>query len=569
MKRAAGNIVITGFSGTGKSLVARGVARQLGWDFIDTDNEIVSLAKKPIAEIFSSDGEEKFRELERTVIKRASRHSHRVIATGGGAIVDPHNRAKLAYNGVIVCLEARPETIYQRLFQEDSHGSEIRPLLEGDNPLERIRQLKAQRQPYYDDVDLVINTDDLSIDDVAEEVVKGWRLLRAARNDKGAAGNSREKTDREKAKAGNDVADDVACWVKTATQTYPIFVGYGLLDRLGEKLKKVSSSRVAIVISDGNVSRFYGDRVGEILKAAGFAVNSFVVPPGEESKSINTAIDIYNFLIKKRVERDDILIALGGGMIGDLAGFVAATYLRGIPWVQVPTSLVAMVDASIGGKVAVNHHQGKNLIGAFYQPNFVLADTQTLATLPKRELTSGWAEVVKYGLIMDKEFFKFLESNAGRLIKLEQDVVSKAIIRSASLKAQVVSQDEKERGQRIILNYGHTIAHGLEAATQYSHFLHGEAVAIGMMGAAKLSQKSGILPPDVVKRQQSLLQKFGLPTTFSSTGLAEIAKAMEVDKKTRAKKIRWVLLEDIGETAIRANVSQQDVMAVLEELSQR
>jgi len=591
MKRETSNIVITGFSGTGKSLVAREIAGQLRWDFIDTDNEIVSLAKKPIAEIFSSDGEGKFRKLEREAVKRASRQSHRVIAIGGGAIVDPQNRSQLARNGFIVCLEARPETIYQRLFQEESHGSEIRPLLEGDNPLEHIRQLKARRQPYYDDVDLVINTDDLSIGDVAKEVVKGWRLLRFARNDKGKARNdtppviARSAATKqshappglprlrlamtEKAKAGNDVAEDVACWVETATQTCPIFVGYGSLGRLGEKLKKVGSSRVAIVISDGNVSRLYGDRVQEILKAAGFAVNSFVVPPGEESKSINTAIDIYNFLIKKRVERDDILIALGGGMIGDLAGFVAATYLRGIPWVQVPTSLVAMVDASIGGKVAVNHHEGKNLIGAFYQPNFVLADTQTLATLPKRELTSGWAEVVKYGLILDKEFFEFLESNAGRLIKLEQDVVSKAIIRSASLKAQVVSQDEKERGQRIILNYGHTVAHGLEAATRYSHFLHGEAVAIGMMGAAKLSQKSGILPTNVVKRQQSLLQKFGLPTTFSSTGLAEIAEAMEVDKKTRAKKIRWVLLEDIGKTAIRANVPQQDVMAVLEELSQR
>ncbi|MBA7507094.1 3-dehydroquinate synthase [subsurface metagenome] len=576
MKRAASNIVITGFSGTGKSLVARKIARQLDWDFIDTDNEIVSLAKKPIAEIFSSDGEGKFRELEREAIKRASQQSHRVIATGGGAIVDPQNRAQLARNGFIVCLEARPEIICQRLFQEDSHGSEIRPLLEGDNPLERIRQLKAQRQPYYDDVDLVINTDDLSIAEVAKEVVKGWRLLRSARNDRGksrndrgATGNSRGKTGCEKAKAGNDVAEDAACWVETATQKYPIFVGYGLLDRLGEKLKKVSSSQVAIVISDENVFHLYGGRVEKILRNAGFAVNSFVVPPGEETKSIKSATEIYNFLIKKRVERDDILIALGGGMIGDLVGFVAATYLRGIPWVQVPTSLVAMVDASIGGKVGVNHPEGKNLIGAFYQPSFVLADTQALATLPKRELTSGWAEVVKYGLILDTEFFEFLESNAGRLIKLEQDVVNKAIIRSASLKAQVVSQDEKERGQRIILNYGHTIAHGLEAATQYSHFLHGEAVAIGMMGAAKLSRKSGILPPSVVTRQQSLLQKFGLPTTFSGTGLAEIAKAMEVDKKTRAKEIRWVLLEDIGQPAIRANVPQQDVLAVLEELSQR
>jgi shikimate kinase/3-dehydroquinate synthase len=562
MNRQASNIVITGFSGTGKSVVAREVAGQLGWDFIDTDAEIVKLAGKSIAEIFQQDGEGKFRELEREVIKRASRRSHKVIATGGGAIVDPQNHARLARNGFIVCLDAKPETIYQRLFQEGSHGSEIRPLLEGDNPLERIRQLKALRQPYYDDVDLVINTDGLSISAAAGGVVKGWRLLRSARNDKGKARNSGGRT-------RNDVDKDVACWVETATQRYPIFVGYGLLDKLGEELKKVTSSRVAIVISDENVSRLYGDRVEKVLRNAGFAVNSFIVPPGEETKSINTAIEIYNFLIKKRVERDDMLIALGGGMIGDLAGFVAATYLRGIPWIQVPTSLIGMVDASIGGKVAVNHPEGKNLIGAFYQPNFVLADTRALATLPERELTSGWAEVVKYGLILDKEFFEFLESNAGRLIKLEQGAVNEAIIHSASLKAQVVSQDEKERGQRIILNYGHTIAHGLEAATRYIGFLHGEAVAIGMMGAAKLSQRLGILPASVVKRQQSLLRKFGLPTDFSGINLAEIAKAMEVDKKTRAKGIRWVLLEGIGKTAIRASVPQQDVLAVLEELSQR
>ena len=568
MNRQASNIVITGFSGTGKSLVAREIAGQLGWDFIDTDAEIVKLAGKSIAEVFQQDGEAKFRELEREVIKRASRRSHKVIATGGGAIVDSQNHAQLARKGFIVCLDAKPETIYQRLFQEGSHGSEIRPLLEGDNPLERIRQLKARRQPYYDDVDLVINTDDLSISEVAGKVIRAWGLLCGVYPERDSSVASLPQNDKKR-KAYNDVDKDVACWVETATQRYPIFVGYGLLDKLGEELKKVTSSHVAIVISDENVSRLYGDKVEKLLRNAGFAVNSFIVPPGEETKSINTAIDIYNFLIKKRVERDDMLIALGGGMIGDLAGFVAATYLRGIPWIQVPTSLIAMVDASIGGKVAVNHSEGKNLIGAFYQPNFVLADTRALATLPERELTSGWAEVVKYGLILDKEFFEFLESNVGRLIKLEQDAVNEAIIHSASLKAQVVSQDEKERGQRIILNYGHTIAHGLEAATRYIGFLHGEAVAIGMMGAARLSQRLGILPASVVKRQQSLLRKFGLPTGFFGVNLAEIAKATEVDKKTRAKGIRWVLLEDIGKTAIRASVPQQDVLAVLEELSQR
>jgi len=565
MNRQASNIVITGFSGTGKSVVAREVAGQLGWDFIDTDAEIVSLAKKPIAEIFSSDGEAKFRELEREVIKRASRQSHKVIATGGGAIVDPQNHAQLARNGFIVCLDAKPETIYQRLFQEGSHGSEIRPLLEGDNPLERIRQLKARRQPYYDDVDRVINTDGLSIAEVAKAVIRGWGLHCSAHRPHLNPLPSRERELDSQLK----VDKDVACWVETATQRYPIFVGYGLLDKLGEELKKVTSSRVAIVISDENVSRLYGDQVEKVLRNAGFAVNPFIVPPGEETKSINTAIDIYNFLIKKRVERNDILIALGGGMIGDLAGFVAATYLRGIPWIQVPTSLIGMVDASIGGKVAVNHPEGKNLIGAFYQPKFVLADTRALATLPERELTSGWAEVVKYGLILDKDFFEFLESNVDRLTKLEQGAVNEAIIHSASLKAQVVSQDEKERGQRIILNYGHTIAHGLEAATRYIGFLHGEAVAIGMMGAAKLSQGLGILPASVVKRQQSLLRKFGLPTAFFGVNLAEVAKATEVDKKTRAKGIRWVLLEGIGKTVIRASVPQQDVLAVLEELSQR
>ena len=568
MNRQASNIVITGFSGTGKSLVAREIAGQLRWDFIDTDAEIVKLAGKPIAEIFQQDREAKFRELEREVIKRASRRSHKVIATGGGAIVDSQNHAQLARKGFIVCLDAKPETIYQRLFQEGSHGSEIRPLLEGANPLERIRQLKARRQPYYDDVDLVINTDDLSISEVAGKVIRAWGLLCGVYPERDSSVASLPQNDKKR-KAYNDVDKDVACWVETATQRYPIFVGYGLLDKLGEELKKVTSSHVAIVISDENVSRLYGDKVEKLLRNAGFAVNSFIVPPGEETKSINTAIDIYNFLIKKRVERDDMLIALGGGMIGDLAGFVAATYLRGIHWIQVPTSLIGMVDASIGGKVAVNHPEGKNLIGAFYQPKFVLADTRALATLPERELTSGWAEVVKYGLILDKEFFEFLESNVGRLTKLEQDVVNEAIIHSASLKAQVVSRDEKERGQRIILNYGHTIAHGLEAATRYIGFLHGEAVAIGMMGAAKLSQRLGILPASVVKRQQSLLRKFGLPTAFFGINLAEIAKATEVDKKTRAKGIRWVLLEDIGKTAIRASVPQQDVLAVLEELSQR
>jgi len=564
------DLIITGFSGTGKSLVAKEVARRLNWDFLDTDDEIVRQTSKPIAEIFRQEGEGKFRELERETIGKACQQRQTVIAIGGGAIVDPQNYELLARTGVIVCLEAKPETIYERLFHEAacSPETEVRPLLATDNPLERVRQLKASRQPYYAKADWTIHTDGLSISEVAEEVIRAWRLLR--------------RTDSCQLSAFSD--KDVACLVETATQSYSIFVGYGLLNKLGEKMKQAALSGTATIISDENVFSLYGSKVEGILKDAGFAVNSFVVPAGEETKSMDYAIKIYDFLVEHRAERDDIITALGGGMVGDLAGFVAATFLRGMPWVQVPTSLVAMVDASIGGKVGVNHPEGKNLIGAFYQPNLVLADCATLSTLPRRELTSGWAEVIKHGMILDKEFFEFLESNVDRLTKLEPKLLTRAIARSAAIKAQVVSQDEKEReGKRTILNYGHTIAHGLEAATQYKRFLHGEAVAIGMVGAAKLSQRLGLLPSDAVERQQSLLQKFGLPTSVRAEAasqkrgrkrsnlklsLAGITRAMELDKKVRGKAIRWVLLQDIGKVVIRSDVPQQDVLAVIRELAE-
>jgi len=476
----------------------------------------------------------------------------------------------LAKSGLIVCLEAKPETVYERLSHEAACSPEtkVRPLLATENPLERIRQLKASRQPYYANVDWTVHTDNLDIDQVAEEVIRAWRLLRVAHPDTGPL-PSRER----KPSSQLEVNDDVACLVETATQIYPVFVGYGVLNKLGEKMKKAALSGTATIISDENVFSLYGSKVEEILKDSGFAVGSFVVPPGEETKNIDYASRIYDFLVAHRMERDDIIIALGGGMVGDLAGFVAATFLRGVPWIQVPTSLIAMVDASIGGKVGINHPEGKNLIGAFYQPDLVLADPQTLTTLPQRELTSGWAEVVKHGLILDKEYFQFLESSVNRLTKLEPEMITKAIARSAAIKAQVVSQDEKEKaGKRTILNYGHTIAHGLEATTQYKRFLHGEAVAIGMMGAAKLSQRLSLLPSAAVERQQALLEKFGLPTSLRAErsnlklGHAGITRAMELDKKVKGKAIRWVLLQDIGKAVVRSDVPQQDVLDVLQEL---
>ena len=566
LDRRISNLCITGFSGTGKSLVAEEVARRLDWDFLDTDDEVVRQTGKPIAEIFRQDGEGRFRELERQTIRKACQQRRTVIAIGGGAIVDPQNYELLAKTGLIVCLEAKPETIYERLFREAPYSpeTEVRPLLATDNPLERIKQLKASRQPYYAEADWTIHTDGLSVSEVAGEVIRAWGLLRHMHPHLNPLPSRESRLDSQ-LKAN----DDVACLVETATQSYPVFVGYGLLNKIGGKMRQAALSGRATIISDKNVFSIYGSRVAEILEGAGFAVNSFVVPPGEETKNMGYAVRIYDFLVEHRAERDDVIVALGGGMVGDLAGFAAATFLRGIFWVQVPTSLIAMVDASIGGKVGVNHAEGKNLIGAFYQPTLVLADPQTLTTLPQRELVSGWAEVIKHGMILDKEFLEFLEINVNKLMKLEPEALAQAVARSAAIKAKVVNQDEKEREERrTILNYGHTIAHGLETATQYKRFLHGEAVAIGMMGAAKLSQRLGLLHAAAVERQQALLQKFGLPTAFSGLDLTEITRAMELDKKTKGKAIRWVLLQDIGKTVIRSDVPQQDVQAVLQELTE-
>ena len=559
MDRQITNLVITGFSGTGKSLVGREVARRLCWDFLDTDDEIVKQAGRPIAEIFARDGEDRFREMEREAVSRACRQTETVIAVGGGAIIDPRNRRLLAESGLIICLEARPETIHERLFRQAAANpkTEARPLLATDDPLGSIRELKAARQPHYANVDWAVHTDRLSISRVAAEVVRAWRLLR----------------DADSLRPTGPADSDIACVVDGTTGSYPVFVGYGLLAGLGDRMKQRALSGTAVIISDETVFSFYGEKVQQALNDAGFEIDCFVVPPGEATKTLGHASRICDFLVGRRLERGGTIVALGGGVVGDLAGFVAATYLRGVPWVAVPTSLIAMVDASIGGKVGVDHPEGKNLIGSFYQPALVLADCQTLATLPRRELVSGWAEVIKHGLVLDAGFFERLEVDAGRLMELEPGALVRTIARSAAIKAQVVNQDEREsEGKRIILNYGHTIAHGLEAATGYRRFLHGEAVSIGMTGAAGLSERLGLLSPGAAGRQQGLLRRFGLPASVGEAGgdpelsVARVVGAMELDKKTRGKAVRWVLLEDIGRAVVRGDVARQDVLDVVSEL---
>lgn len=542
-------IALIGFSGTGKSTVAKIVARQLGWVMIDIDDEIVKLAGKPISKIFEFDGEAVFRKLESKTLRSSLKKDKIVLATGGGITVNPDNRRLLLENATVVCLEASPETIFRRLSQEDSNDeSTVRPLLSAANPLERIRKMKDDRQSYYAVAHWTVHIDLLTPMEASLEVIKGWQYVTRNVPTEGAADES-----------------EYIARVQTVGGTYPIFIGWENLDTFGARVKEAGISGGLVVISDENVYPLHGESVVKSLLSDGFQVSGLSVQPGERSKTIKEAIKIYDYLIQHHVERADAIVALGGGMVGDLAGFVAATYLRGIPFIQVPTSLIAMADASIGGKVAVDHKRGKNLIGAFYQPRLVLCDGSMLRTLPERELVSGWAEMIKYGAILDLPYFEFLEKNSARLKSLQRSDLVEALYHAARIKAQIVTEDEKETGRRILLNFGHTIAHGLETATGYGHFLHGEAIAIGMVAAARLSNKLGLLSGKEITRLTSLLKKYGLPVRCSGISIKQVKTAMQLDKKVRSKSIRWVLLDTLGNSVVRSDVPDQFVDAVLDE----
>jgi 3-dehydroquinate synthase len=563
----AGNIILTGFSYTGKTQVGLEVARKLGWRFVDTDEEIIQNAGKPISEIFAYDGEDRFRQLEREILEGLCQEKDIVISTGGGAFIASANRELMLASGVVICLEARPDTVYHRLLKdaEENPDQVVRPLLNSPDPLKRIMELKRFRQPYYAVSDWTVHTDNLTVEEAAEEVIHGWRYIGSKISDRTPLSDVTSARESESPYCEHPGA---TCVVKTATECYPIFVGWGILDQLGERMRSARLQGKAHIVSDDAVFPLHGEKVKSLLTEAGFIADSFVVPSGENSKSFETAVGIYDWLVEQRAERGDNIVALGGGVIGDLAGFVASTFLRGVPLVQMPTSLIGMVDSAIGGKVGVNHPQGKNLIGAFYQPQLVLADIQTLTTLPRRELVSGWAEVIKHALIRDPRLFELLEARSQELLDLEEEVTAEALACSAAIKAAIVSEDEKEKGIRTILNYGHTIAHGLEAATNYGRFLHGEAVAIGMTGAAEISQRLGLLDQAVMERQREIIGKFDLPATCTDVNLDSVLRAMELDKKVKGAKIRWVLLSGIGQTVIRDNVPPEVIESVIRELLQ-
>ncbi len=356
--------------------------------------------------------------------------------------------------------------------------------------------------------------------------------------------------------------------VNLGSRSYDIRIVSGDRQGVGPFARERVHGQLAFVVTDEHVDG-HADRVSDALHAAGFQVVLAELPAGEVHKSLATAAYLYDRLAEIQADRKTVLVAVGGGVIGDLTGFVAATWARGVPLLMVPTTLLAMVDSSVGGKVGINHERGKNLIGAFHQPAGVWIDTAFLETLPEREYRSGLAEVVKYGVILDPELFAWLEGNADAVLQLQPDAVRHVITRCCRLKADVVEKDEREEtGLRAILNYGHTFAHAFETVGGYGTWLHGEAVAAGMICASRLAEKRDLIGVEITERQRKLLERFGLPIRPLRWPIDQLIETMRGDKKAEAGKLRFVLPRWLGEVGLFADVPDEQVRQVLAEVSQ-
>lgn len=515
---SGGHVLLTGMMGSGKTAVGERLARSLGLPFYDADALLEAETGKRIADIFAEEGEAQFRALERRILARLVAGPRGVIATGGGAVMDPENRARLKAAGTVICLLADPETLLARI-----GPTADRPLLRGPEPLGRLRALQRARLPVYGEAEYLLDTTDRTPEQV---VALLGRLL-----------TSRERPRRQTVR------------VALGDRAYDILIGAGLLAETGEHLRALGVSGRVAVVTDETVGPLYAARIEESLRNAGLVSARITMPAGEATKSLAEAAHLYEALLDAGLDRHGVILALGGGVIGDLAGFAAATFLRGIVHVQVPTTLLGQVDSSIGGKVGVNLPRGKNLVGAFHQPRLVLADVASLRSLPLRELRAGLAEVVKYGVIADGALFAWLEDHAEPLLAGDEHALAEAVAASCRIKARVVEADERETGPRAVLNFGHTVGHAIEAATGYGRYLHGEAVALGMLVAATLSVRLGFCARELPQRLAGLLARIGLPT-HAELRLETIEESMQYDKKIKNDMNYFILTKDIGSVTV-------------------
>jgi shikimate kinase/3-dehydroquinate synthase len=547
------NIFLVGLMGSGKTTIGRQLAKRLGKRFVDSDHEIEARTGASIPLIFDIEGEASFRRREADVIRDLSSQRGIVLATGGGAVLDAGTRARLAERGTVIYLRAHVNSILQRVAHDKN-----RPLLRTADPRRTLELLTAQREPLYREVaHLVIDTGRPNVQSMVQTILE--QLAALARKSAIASMNSPASLH---GTAERPDASPFTLNVDLGERSYPIAIGPGLLDDAALVVRYVNGRQVAIV-TNTTVAPLYLEKIAAPLRAAGRDVLEIILPDGEQYKNWESLMLVFDAMLAHKCDRQTTVVALGGGVIGDMAGFAAASYMRGVPFVQVPTTLLAQVDSSVGGKTGLNHPLGKNMIGAFYQPRAVLADTSTLATLPARELAAGLAEVIKHGAILDAAFFDWLEQNMAKLVARDPAALAHAIARSCEIKADVVRRDEREGGLRAVLNFGHTFGHAIEAGLGYGNWLHGEAVGCGMVMAADLSQRLGQVDAATAARVKALVAAAGLPVAAPDLGAARWLELMKVDKKNEDGAIRFILLKPLGSPSI-GPAREADLLATLD-----
>lgn len=557
-------IFLTGLSGSGKSTAGCLVARLLGWDFIDTDDLLFERAGLPVGQILVEYGEQRFRELESEVLQFAARRDHVVIATGGGAIIAEANRALMREHGLVVYLQVSIVTAWQRIQEHllQSGTPAVRPLVAGEDGQRRLQDLFSVRKQWYEQAAVHINTDGHPPEIVAGQIVAFALALGYLKSHQQSEPNDVEG--QYDPTLPPSFSHTLA--LKSGTAFSQAIVEWGGIHRLPGMLRASGLPRRMFVVTDTRVGQIYTEPIQNLLQDAGFAPHILTIPAGESSKSLDYWQRILNWLVENKAERQESLVALGGGVVGDLTGFVAACYHRGIPLIQIPTSLLAQVDSAIGGKTGINHTKGKNLIGAIYQPRLIIVDPACLLTLPERVYREGWAEIVKYGMILDAGLFELLETHAPslRARSIDAPLLTAIVSRCVQLKMDVVATDERDSGLRNILNYGHTFGHALEALTDYGTWLHGEAVSIGMEVAARIAVSRGLLSHEDASRQRQLLQALGLPIHCSDIDAESILTTMQRDKKVQAGRMRWVLPTCMGHAEIYDDIPLEMVRDAIE-----
>lgn len=518
------NIILIGFMGSGKDSVAEEISKKTDLSFISMDDYIELKEKRKINNIFEESGEEYFRKIEKKTLEEIKNIKNVVLATGGGVVKDKKNRKRLSKMGKVIYLYTSLDAVKKRLEKDKT-----RPLIKNKKNIFKIYN-ERMKKGFYEFADEKIDTSAISPEEVALKTLKNLQV------------KSKSKT-----KSINKYI------LKAESKKYPIYIGCDILQENNFNLNMEFKSNKVAIISNPVVGALYIKETESVLKKKGINPYICIVPDGEKYKNFDTIKKIFDKMLKENMDRASSIIALGGGVIGDMGGFVASTLKRGVSLIHIPTTLIAQVDSSIGGKTGFDHPLGKNMIGTFYQPDMVLIDIKKLLTLPEKEFRNGLAEVIKYGIIHDAELFDILEREkkeiTDRNIKLLKEIVS----RCARIKKEVVEEDEKEeKGIREILNYGHTIGHIIETLTRYSKYSHGEAVAIGMVEEARLAKKEGFLPDEDFKRIESLIEKYGLPFSVpKDIKTADMKKCVFQDKKVRKGKIRLPVPTKIGKIVTR------------------